>query len=391
MVLDTGFLQGIFECIFSFECFQAVFLYEFREGLDVIRAVQISAAERLPSVGRQLVVEIVFQFVVHDYARRISAAVAASSEAEKAVTLLTEAPRYEHLTLCGFESTLNKETEEQFAALTIRLPLGVCVAYRGTDGTLVGWKEDFNMAFSDVVPAQLHAVDYLTRAATLPGTLRLCGHSKGGNLAVYAAACCPESIQGRIVAVRNFDGPGFQAEIAARPAFQRIVGRTRTFLPRSSVVGMLLEHEEPYTVVESQGNGIYQHNLYLWEVCRDGFVELQQVSDGSQIIDKTVKDWLASMEPDQREQVVNGLYAALEATQADTVREVREKGKMAALRALLEMDENTRKLTLSALRLFYQSFMRALPESPLRGLEEKLSGLLQVGRDESREKDSADT
>ena len=121
-------------------------------------------------------------------------------------------------------------------------------------------------------------------------------------------------------------------------------------------------------------------------MCRDGFVELQQVSDGSQIIDKTVKDWLASMEPDQREQVVNGLYAALEATQADTVREVREKGKMAALRALLDLDENTRKLTLSALRLFYQSFMRALPESPLKGLEEKLGGLLQIGKEENKEK-----
>ena len=309
-----------------------------------------------------------------------------NAEDKQLLTLLTEAPRYEHLTLCGFESTLNKETEEQFAAVAIRLPLGACIAYRGTDGTLVGWKEDFNMSFSGVVPAQEHAVDYLARAAVLPGTLRLCGHSKGGNLAVYAAAFCPESIQGRIVAVRNFDGPGFQAEVTARPAFQRIVGRTRTFLPRSSVVGMLLEHEEPYTVVESQGSGIYQHNLYLWEVGRSGFAEVQQVSDGSQIIDKTVKDWLASMEPDQREQVVNGVYAALEATQADTVREVREKGKMAALRALLEMDENTRKLTMSALRLFYQSFMRALPENPLRGLEERLGGLLQIGKDENKDK-----
>ena len=314
-----------------------------------------------------------------------------AQEDKRLLSLLAQSPRYQGLSLCGFESTIDLAAEEQFAALTIRMPLGACVSYRGTDGTLVGWKEDFNMSFSSVVPGQTHAVEYLARAASVPGTLRLCGHSKGGNLAVYAAAFCGDGIQGRIVAVRNFDGPGFQRDVAAQPAFQRIIGRTRTFLPRSSVVGMLLEHEEPYTVVESQGNGIYQHNLYLWEVNRSGFVELQQVSDGSQIIDKTVKDWLASMEPDQREQVVNGVYAALEATQADTVREVREKGKMAALRALLEMDENTRKLTLSALRLFYQSFMRALPESPLRGLEEKLSGLLQVGRDESREKDSADT
>jgi len=292
---------------------------------------------------------------------------------KRMLELLCDAPRYQELTLCGFESTLDKAAEEQFAALTLRMPLGLCVAYRGTDGTLVGWKEDFNMSFSSTVPAQLHAVEYLTRAAAaLTGTLRLCGHSKGGNLAVYAAAFCGENIQSRVVGVRNFDGPGFQAEIAAQPAFQRIVGRTRTYLPRSSVVGMLLEHEEPYTVVESRGAGLYQHNVYLWEVGRSGFQELQQVSEGSQLIDRTMKDWVATMDAGQREKVVNGLYAALQATQADTVREV---GKMAALRAVLDLDEDTRKVTLSALRMLYQSLKRSLPESPLRELQERLSFL----------------
>lgn len=303
------------------------------------------------------------------------------AEDKRLLQLLVDAPRYERLTLCGYEAITNKEIEEQFAALTIRLPLGACVAYRGTDGTLVGWKEDFNMSFSGTVPAQLHAVDYLTRAAVVPGTLRLCGHSKGGNLAVYAAAFCPESIQGRIVAVRNFDGPGFQNEIASRPAFQRVLGRTRTFLPRSSVVGMLLEHEEPYTVVDSQGAGLNQHNLYLWEMRRDRFEEVRQVSDGSQLIDRTVKDWVANMDADQRERVINGVYAALEATQADTVREVKEKGKIAALRGLLDMDEETRRLTLSALRLFYQSFRRSLPDNLLKNLEEKLTFLPQSGKE----------
>jgi len=298
--------------------------------------------------------------------------VALHASDKRLLELLCDAPRYANLPLCGYESALDKEAEEQFAALTVRLPLGACVAYRGTDGTLVGWKEDFNMAFSDTVPAQLQAVDYLNRAAALPGTLRLCGHSKGGNLAAYAAAFCGEGIQSRIVAVRNFDGPGFQAEIAAQPAFQRIVGRTRTYLPRASVVGMLLEHEEPFTVVESQGTGFSQHNVYLWEVRRDGFVELQQVSEGSQLIDRTLKDWLANMEPAQREQVINGVFDALQSTEADTVWEVREKGKMAALRSLLEMDENTRKQTLSALRGLYQSLRRALPDNPLKGLEDKL-------------------
>ena len=301
-----------------------------------------------------------------------------AQEDKRLLSLLAQSPRYQGLSLCGFESTIDLAAEEQFAALTIRMPLGACVSYRGTDGTLVGWKEDFNMSFSSVVPGQTHAVEYLARAASVPGTLRLCGHSKGGNLAVYAAAFCGDSIQGRIVAVRNFDGPGFQRDVAAQPAFQRIIGRTRTFLPRSSVVGMLLEHEEPYTVVESRGTGgIAQHNVYLWEVRRDGFVELRQVSEGSQFIDRTMKDWVANMDAAQREKVVNGVYAALTANQGDTALGLREMGKMETLRALMGLDEDTRKQTLSALRLFYQSMKRSLPDTPfIRDWQDRLAALL---------------
>ena len=126
------------------------------------------------------------------------------------------------------------------------------MAFRGTDGTLVGWKEDFNMSFADAVPAQLHAVEYLNRAAALPGVLRLCGHSKGGNLAVYAAAFCEPDVQERIAAVRSFDGPGFQQAVTEREAFHRVIDRVRTYVPRASVIGLLLEHEEDYTVAAVQ-------------------------------------------------------------------------------------------------------------------------------------------
>ena len=302
-----------------------------------------------------------------------------AKEDTRLLQLLREAPRYQGIPLCGFESILDPAQEEQFAALTLRLPLGPCVAYRGTDGTLVGWKEDFNMAFSDVVPAQRRAAAYLERAASLPGTLRLCGHSKGGNLAVFAAAFCGEAIQSRIVSVRNFDGPGFDDKVTSQPGFQRIMGRTRTYLPKASVIGMLLEHEERFTVVDSLGTGIYQHNVYLWAVNRSGFCELQQLNGSSQLIDRTLKDWLASMTRRQREQVINGIYAALQATDASTVREVRERGKMAALRAVLAQDEETRRLTLSALRILYQSLKRSLPESPLRELEDRVPFLKTIG------------
>ena len=314
-----------------------------------------------------------------------------NAEDRKLLELMQDAPRYAGISLCGFESTLDREAEEQFAALTLRLPLGLCISFRGTDGTLVGWKEDLNMSFSDTVPAQIHAAEYLERAAALPGMIRVCGHSKGGNLAVYASAFCPESIQGRITSVRSFDGPGFQTEVTDRPGFLRILSRARTYVPGSSVVGMMLEHDEPYTVVESRGNGLGQHNVYLWETRRDGFRELQQVTNSSRLVDRTLKDWLTRINPDQRRQVINGIFSALDATQADTVREVGEKRKMAFLKALLEMDEETRRLTLSALRLLYESLRRSLPDWPFKNLEEHFPFLATLvgGRDsDTNDKDA---
>lgn len=168
------------------------------------------------------------------------------------------------------------------------------VAFRGTDGTLVGWKEDFNMAFTCPVPAQRLAAHYAASAMLrFPGEFLLGGHSKGGNLAVYAAAFCPAALQERIAAVYNNDGPGFDAEVIALPGYQRICARVQTFVPQSSIVGMLLEHEEAYTIIHSTGDGFGQHNLYTWEVLRDRFVTLETVTNGSRFLDRTLKQWLA--------------------------------------------------------------------------------------------------
>ena len=323
----------------------------------------------LPDAARQLLAKAQSSFVNFR-----------TLEDKRLLEKLLDAPRYQGLALCGYETEYDKENEEQFAALTIRLPLGLCVAFRGTDGTLVGWKEDFNMSFADAVPAQRHAVEYLNRAAALPGVLRLCGHSKGGNLAVYAAAFCEPDVQERIAAVRSFDGPGFQQAVTEREAFHRVIDRVRTYVPRASVIGLLLEHEEDYTVVESRGTGIAQHNVYLWEIRRGGFHELENVSGGSQLIDQTLREWLAGMTLEQRERVFNGLFAALQASEAETFREVRDHGKMAALKAILAQDDDTKKETMSSLRILYQSLKKALPEDPLKELEDRLTTLIRVGK-----------
>ena len=142
------------------------------------------------------------------------------------------------------------------------------VAFRGTDDTIVGWKEDFNMAFTPEIPAQRYAADYLQQAAAALAfrPLLVGGHSKGGNLAVYAAVFCGEAIQKQIRAVYNNDGPGFYASLLELPEHRRIAGKITTLLPESSVVGMLLEHEEAYQVVRSTQIRLMQHDGFSWQV-----------------------------------------------------------------------------------------------------------------------------
>lgn len=142
---------------------------------------------------------------------------------------LVESPRYKGMELTAYADRLDAESQTQFSAITVKLEEDhYCVAYRGTDNTLIGWKEDFNMGFVCPVPGQKLAVDYLQKAARrLPGRLTVCGHSKGGNFAVYAAAFCGDEIQDRIEAVYNYDGPGFDSKVLSEPGYQRICKKYR--------------------------------------------------------------------------------------------------------------------------------------------------------------------
>ena len=187
-----------------------------------------------------------------------------------------QAPRFADLKLCFYRSELLPQLQSQFAAVTWLLPGGAAViTYRGTDLTITGWKEDFNMSFQPQVPAQEKALWYLEAFARVhAGPIRLAGHSKGGNLAVYAAAKAQPELQERILSVHNHDGPGFHSAMLRDPGYQAILPRVRTFVPQSSVVGMLLEHEEPYTVVKSRQLSLLQHEPFSWEVLGGGFITM---------------------------------------------------------------------------------------------------------------------
>ncbi len=274
--------------------------------------------------------------------------------------------RFGGLILRDFENRIEPEAEKQFAAVTVLLPDAACVVYRGTDNTLVGWKEDFNMSFSTPVPAQTDAAKYIRRIAlSVRGPLIVCGHSKGGNLAVYASLFCEEEVRRRIKAVYNNDGPGFDGRVVPEETFRILDERLHTFVPQSSVIGMLMETEKNYTVVHSRQLGIFQHDLYSWEVLGKDFIRMKSITDGSRFIDRTLKEWLQRMDSVQRETFIDTLFSVLGAAGVSTFSELKDdllKNSGAIVKAAMRVDPKTRKVILEILSQLVNSAQDTLPD-----------------------------
>jgi hypothetical protein len=285
------------------------------------------------------------------------------AEDEQLLKSLAESRRYEEILLHGYVDIYEEESQEQFCAMTLLLPDGtVLVVYRGTDKTLVGWKEDFNMIFCENVPSQRDAVYYLNEAVKrFLGKIRITGHSKGGNLAMYAAAFCEEAVQERILEIRNLDGPGFNEQLVNAPQFQRIKDRMRTYIPQSSVVGMLMEHAAEFSIVKSDSIGIFQHDLYSWVTTRDGFVLMEKLTNSSIFIDRTIKNWLAAMSREQREKFIDGIYSVLGASDSKTLRELwNGKNTLAILKAVGTMDVETRDNISEGIKMLKKSMKESI-------------------------------
>ena len=257
-----------------------------------------------------------------------------------------ETIRFGHVKLCMYCDRLIPEQETQFAAMTFLLDDGsMFLAFRGTDCTLVGWKEDFNMSFRQTVPAQRLAVQYVREASTeFMQPIRLGGHSKGGNLAVFAAARSSPMLQKRILAVYNHDGPGFNNYMMGDPGYLAMVPRIKTYIPQSSVIGMLLEHEEPYTVIRSKTVGLLQHDPYSWEVLGRSFLPVEEITHTSQFVDSTIKTWFASMTDQERNQLVDVMFSLLEMGEVERALDIFQPKNILAYLKAIGSDDNLRKI-----------------------------------------------
>lgn len=300
-------------------------------------------------------------------------------ELQKVTSFIREAPffmriaaesrRFGDIVLSDYADVTDDHEEKQFAAFCAELPDDTYyIAFRGTDDTIIGWKEDFNMGVMMPVPSQLEAVEYVNTVMRWKrGKLRLGGHSKGGNLAIYAAVFAKPSIQRKVVKVYNNDGPGFTKEMIESEAYRKMLPQIQTIVPQHSIVGMLLWQEEEYLVVCSSQTGIMQHDAMSWQVEGKCFVTCPSLSANSKNFHEAITSWLEGLSAKEREKFVDTLFELITASGAKTLSDINAdilRSANATIKMFGTLDAGTKGLLLKILKALSTEIKRARKSNP---------------------------
>ena len=281
---------------------------------------------------------------------------------------MTKGKRFQNMKCNFFTDIIDEVVETQFSAITCfpedALPV---IVFRGTDENIIGWKEDFNMAFRKPVTGQRLAALYINQAGLrITDYFIVCGHSKGGNFAVYASMNAIDTIQERISKIYSFDGPGFRPEILSSADYTKIESKVEKLIPHSSLVGMLLENHENYKVVESSTFGVLQHNPYSWLFDGDCFKVVDDVYKGTKIMNQSMNQWILHLNDEQLTIFINTFFSVIEGTDVKTTIEVTldwKKSMLGILAAMKNVDEDTRNIIKKIILQFFEAWASNMKEN----------------------------
>ena len=293
---------------------------------------------------------------------------------------LAYSKRYGKVRINYHENVFDPQNAIQFSATTFLLPDGnACVSFRGTDSTITGWRENFDMLYNDTVPAQILSAKYLnTVAGKIKGKITVVGHSKGGNLAIYAGAMCSEKTKEKIVEIQSFDSPGFTEDFIASENYLKIEGKIVKFVPEESMIGMLLNDTDTYRIVKSDGEGIHQHDPFLWIVEDNDFVTGKKIDTKAKFVTSTFKEWIGNFTPEQREVFVDGIFDIIQATNAQKAEsfidwsENLKSNNALIFETIKDLDPETRSFMLKFLGNIFPSAKDSLLVTPKKIIKSTL-------------------
>lgn len=257
---------------------------------------------------------------------------------------VSDKKRFKGVRIGGFKTVNDHINGIQFSVTSYILDTGVeVISFRGTDTSVAGWKEDCMTSYSLRIPSQKLALKYLNmRRGNRP--LIVTGHSKGGNLAIYAASKCHKSIVPRITDVYNFDGPGFCFDIKTTENFNEIKDRIHSYIPGSSIVGMLLQHMDDYAVVSSLNAGIMQHYAFYWKIEGRAFVRQEKRNLSSRSMDAAFKQWMADLSFEERKAFVETVFSVIEESGVKYFDDFSKSDLKALFSKINSMDAKSKKM-----------------------------------------------
>mgnify|MGYP000845780404 FL=1 len=256
--------------------------------------------------------------------------------------------RFGNIKLKYYVNEVNQEKEVQFSAVTFILDYKHCyVAFRGTDNSLVGWREDFILSYADESNGQNKSIEYLNYVGNnTDKNIIVGGHSKGGNFAIYASAFCQKKVSKKIKRVYSNDGPGFNQSVTEKSGYKEILPKVKLIIPEDSIIGIIMSNTEKKSVVKSNARGIKQHNPYTWSVIGTRFEKARGQSKSSLLMDDAIDRWARSMTRQQRENVICAVFNSLEASGAETFTELNSNKKIyfsKVIKSLFALNGDTKK------------------------------------------------
>ena len=255
-------------------------------------------------------------------------------------------PRFRDVKMGFHVNVVSKESEEQFSATTFVLPTDECViGFRGTDSTMIGWKEDLNMTFLFPIPSQTEALKYVNEVADVVNMpIYITGHSKGGNLAAYGYSFASLEIKQRVVNVYNFDGPGFPQDIVQGEQYKQGAEKIIKFMPEASIIGLFLESTTGVNFIKSTGFSLLSHDLFTWQIEGAQFVKGEKLTRNMQRADKKINQWVYELDLEQRQIFVGAMFSivyALDVKSSDQLAPALIKNRKKVLEILHDMDIDT--------------------------------------------------
>ena len=287
--------------------------------------------------------------------------------------------RFRDVEVRNVVSEYDPKEEQQFAAMTFAITDDkACVAFRGTDGTLTGWKEDFNIAFMDEIPSQADAVKYMNRFFSKGKSIKevyVTGHSKGGNLAIYGGLMCGEKALGRIKSIYSHDGPGFKTGMVKKIEESRKKNKIDLcrYLPQSSLIGVIMDNTKKYKVVKSDVIGVMQHSAYSWQIDGGKFVFVDDMTAMGEYNDRVMLEWLESATPEQRKMFLDAVFAVLSSNKINHFKDLKTitpRKMIKIISSINGLDDETRDVVIQVFKNLGTSVVKSLDPCTAQGIDE---------------------